>query len=371
MKELGIYVHIPFCIRKCDYCDFVSFEKCSNKVNEYVDALIWEIENHEDTSFNVDTIYIGGGTPSYIDCDYIRRILSKIKEKFIVNTDAEITIEVNPGTVTKNKLERYLIMGINRLSIGLQTTSNKLLKEIGRIHTYEDFLKTYDLAKEVGFKNINVDLMFGIPGQTIWNLKESVRLLLYKRPTHISTYSLIVEDNTKLKAEVDSGIKVLPDEKLEREMYWDIKKTLENEGYEHYEISNFALKGFESKHNLNCWNQKDYIGFGVASHGYIDGIRYSHSNNLFKYIEDPKDIVIEERQSEHEKKMEYMLLGLRKISGVSISEFERKFGVNPLFYFRFEISKLVDKDLIEVDLDSIKLTKYGLDLANQVWMEFV
>ena len=213
--------------------------------------------------------------------------------------------------------------------------------------------------------------MFGIPGQTIWNLKESVRLLLYKRPTHISLYSLIVEDNTKLKDDIESGRKVLPSEKLEREMYWDIKKILENEGYEHYEISNFALKGYESKHNLNCWNQEEYIGFGVAAHGYINSIRYTHSKKLSEYIDAPGEISIEERQGEHEKKKEYMLLGLRKLSGVSISDFERKFQINPLFYFRFEISKLVEKELLEVDLDNIKLTKSGLDLANQVWMEFV
>lgn len=151
MREVGIYIHIPFCIRKCDYCDFISFEKCSNKVNEYIEALLCEIENYPENNFNINTIYIGGGTPSYIDCEYIKKILSKIREKFIVNSNVEITIEVNPGTVTKNKLESYILMGINRLSIGLQTTSNKLLKELGRIHTYEDFLKTYDLAKEVRF----------------------------------------------------------------------------------------------------------------------------------------------------------------------------------------------------------------------------
>lgn len=213
--------------------------------------------------------------------------------------------------------------------------------------------------------------MFGIPGQTIWNLKESLRLILYKRPTHISTYSLILEENTKLKKDVDNGIKKLPSEDSEREMYWNIKKILENEGYEHYEISNFALKGYESKHNMNCWNQDEYIGFGLASHGYMNSIRYTHSNKLKEYIDCPGEISIVERQGEHEKKKEYMLLGLRKISGVSISEFERRFKINPLFYFRFEISKLVDEELLEVDLDNIKLTKKGLDLANQVWMEFV
>lgn len=371
MKEVGIYVHIPFCIRKCDYCDFVSFEKSSSKFNDYVNSVLWEIDNYKDNSFNVDTIYFGGGTPSVLDAEYIAKLLRKIRERFIVNQDAEITIEVNPGTVTKSKLERYYQIGINRLSIGLQSSSNVLLKNLGRIHTYDDFVKTFDLAREVGFKNINVDLMLGIPGQSIWSLKETLMQVIDKKPTHISMYSLILEDNTKLKYEVDNGIKTLPTEDEDRDMYWNAKRILEEHGFEHYEISNFAQPGYKSLHNWNCWNQKEYLGFGLASHGYMRGVRYSHTDKLIRYLANPVDITVEERQSEHEQKREFMLLGLRKIEGVCISDFERKFSINPLFYFRFEISKLVEEELIEVDLDHIRLTKRGLDLANQVWMEFV
>ena len=395
MKEIGIYIHIPFCVKKCDYCDFVSYCDKSNLIEEYIEKLKEEIQsNLKNEEYKIKTIYIGGGTPSSIDSKYVVDILNTVKRTVGIATfddpKIEITIELNPGTVTEKKLLDYKNVGINRMSIGLQETNNELLKQIGRIHTYEEFLETYNLARKVGFRNINVDLMIGLPNQSIANIKESLNKIIKLNPEHISVYSLILEEGTKLyKKYVEKQIE-LPDEELERNMYWYVKNTLENNGYIQYEISNFAKKGYESKHNTSCWNQEEYIGLGVNAHSYIAGTRYSNTENLEKYINiswsyealedvggailgDPKRInrFIHEKQSKEDMQKEYMLLGLRKIEGVSIQSFKNKFGANPIFIFRNELSKLVEKKLIEIDGDNIKLTNKGLDLANIVWEEFI
>ena len=372
--ELGIYIHIPFCVKKCYYCDFISFTNQNENIETYIKAVLKELDEYDLNKYNVTTIYIGGGTPSTISSAYIVNILEKIKEKIKNNKtkrkDIETTIEVNPGTVTKEKLQDYKNAGVNRLSIGLQTTNNKLLKIIGRIHTYEEFLETYKLAEEVGFKNINVDLMIGLPSQTIQDLKDSLNKVIKLEPKHISTYSLILEEDTILEKLVESEKVILPDEDKERQMYWYVKNTLELNGYKHYEISNFAKEGYESKHNLNCWEQKQYIGLGLAASSYINNERYSNVIDMKKYLNGSGKI-IEEKQSIEDAEKEYMLLGLRKIDGVSIAKFKEKFACNPLFLFRKELNKLVRDKLIIVDGDSIKLTKKGLDFANLVWEEFV
>lgn len=379
MKNIGIYVHIPFCKKKCDYCDFISFANQENMQEKYVMALNNDIEKTSKTikEYQVNTIYFGGGTPSYIDEKLIVKVLENIKNHYIICEDAEITIEINPGTVNKEKLITYKQAGFNRLSIGLQSTHDRLLKLIGRIHTYDEFLETYNLAREVGFKNINVDLMLALPTQTIEELIESTNKIISLKPEHISIYSLNLEEGTVLYNKIQNKELKLIDEDLERKMYWKTKETLERNGYNHYEISNFAKKGFESKHNMNCWLQEEYLGFGVAAHSYLNNKRFSRISNLYEYVKNieednfEKNIEINETQDREARAKEYMLLGLRKIEGVSISAFERKFEINPLFYFRFEISKLEENDLLEVDLDNIKLTKKGLDLANQVFEEFV
>lgn len=375
MDRFGIYVHIPFCKQKCKYCDFISFS-CMEKIDAYFDVLIKEIKNKKIYApKEVTTIYIGGGTPSLPESKYIVKTIETIKEFFKVSTNAEITIEVNPGTVTKEKLIDYRNAGVNRLSIGLQSTNNEILKLIGRIHNYEEFLNTYNLAKEVGYNNINVDLMLGIPTQTENDVIDSVNKVISLNPKHISIYSLIVEENTEIQRMINCGILNMPSEDVERNMYWKTKKILEKNGFIQYEISNFAKKGYESKHNLDCWNQEEYIGMGLASHSYFNRKRFSNIDNLDKYIENEncleKNIIINEVQKKEEQAKEYMLIGLRKIDGISISKFEKKFRINPLFYFRFEINNLVEKGLIEVDLDNIKLTKKGLDFANIVFEEFV
>ena len=379
-RELGIYIHIPFCAQKCDYCDFISFpyRLQSEKIKDYIKTMEEEIDSYNVTSFNVTTIYIGGGTPSVIPSQYIEEILLKIKQKLEESENLtkwkqiEITIEVNPGTTNKTKLETYQKVGINRLSIGLQTTNNKLLKQIGRIHTYEDFLNTYQTVKEVGFENSNVDLMLGLPNQTIQDLKKSLQEVIALNPNHISTYSLIIEEGTPIAKKIEKGELVLPDEELERQMYWYVKNTLELNGYTHYEISNFAKEGKESKHNFNCWKQKEYIGIGVAASSYLNKKRYSNVNDIKKYIEQKgKEKIILENQTLEEAKKEYMLLGLRMIKGVSIAEFKQKYGENPIFLYRKELEKMVKQELLIVEEDKIRLTNKGLDFANLVWEEFV
>lgn len=374
MKNIGVYIHIPFCIKKCDYCDFISYCNKEDLVEEYIENLIKEIEQElNKDEYKIKTIYIGGGTPSSIDSKYIVNILDKIKENQKIE-NAEITIEVNPGTVTHQKLLDYKNAGINRLSIGLQETHDKLLKQIGRIHTYEEFLDTYNLSRTIGFKNINVDLMIGLPNQNVQNIKENLERIIKINPEHISVYSLILEEGTKLYKKYEDKEIELPDEELERNMYWYVKNTLENNGYTHYEISNFAKKGYESKHNLDCWKQKEYIGIGLSAHSYLNGIRYSNQeikNGQPTFGPLLYSKIIHEEQNIEDMKKEYMLLGLRKIEGVSVQEFKNKFGENPIFLFRNEFNKLVEENLLEIDGDAIKLTNKGLDFANLVWEEFI
>lgn len=390
MRELGIYVHIPFCIKKCKYCDFISFDNILEKSQIYCKSLIDTIENVEiifpklnisvnefKENFIINTIYFGGGTPSSIDSDLIIEILKTIKKKFKVANNCEITIEINPGTVNEQKLKNYKDAGFNRISIGLQETHNNILNLIGRIHTYEQFVESFKMARKIGFENINIDLMLGLPNQTLENLEESINRVIELKPNHISLYSLILESGTDLEKSVNAGKLLLPQEDLERKMYHKTKIILEKNGFSHYEISNFAKKGFESKHNLNCWDQKEYLGFGISAHSYLDKIRFSNISDLDRYLLNIKNskfednIEINEIQNHEDILKEYMMLGFRKLNGVKISEFEYKFRINPLFYFRFEISKLEEEGLIEVDLDNIKLTKKGLDLANLVFEEFV
>ncbi len=374
-KEIGVYAHIPFCKQKCYYCDFISYCNKDNLIGDYVKAVKKEIRMQNIQS-QITTVYIGGGTPSYIDSKYIVEIIDEVKKKNL-SKRPEITIEVNPGTVTKEKLKDYKKCGINRLSIGLQSAQDEILKEIGRIHNFEQFLETYQMARKVGFKNINVDLILGIPNQRIKDLKDSLEKIIELQPEHISVYSLIVEDGTPIANKIEKGELELPDEDTERNMYWYVKNTLELNGYIHYEISNFAKKGRESKHNMNCWNQNQYFGFGVAAHSYRDITRYSNTEKIEEYIKNvmterlDRNRIIHEIQKEYDAEKEYMLLGLRKIVGVNISEFKLKFGDNPIYLFRNELKKLTDEGLIIVDEDFIRLTNKGIDLANLVWEEFV
>lgn len=382
---MGIYIHIPFCAKKCKYCDFVSFDDLNDLVKDYCNALIKEIdnivdelkENAELDDIKIDTIYIGGGTPSIIPETEIEKILNRIKSEFNIIQNVEITIEVNPGTASKEKLERYYNIGINRLSIGLQSTNNSLLKMLGRVHNYKQFEEVFDISRKIGFNNINVDLMIGLPNQKLEDVEESVLNIMGKNPEHISVYSLIVEENTQMYDMVYKGELILPDEELERKMYWKVKELLEQNGYYQYEISNFSKKGYESKHNVNCWNQCEYIGFGVSAHSYIEKNRTSNIENIKTYINNclngdyMQNVILHEHQSSSDMMKEYMLLGLRKIEGVNIQKFKEKFIKNPIYLFKDELNRLYNMELIEIEDNFIKLTNKGIDLANIVWEEFV
>lgn len=374
-EELGIYIHIPFCKSKCFYCDFASYSDKCNEIEDYIKEVIKEIGQYNLNNYNVTTIYIGGGTPSFIDAKYIEQLLTELKRKLTENKtkweDIEITIEINPGTITENKLKQYKKSGVNRISIGLQSTNDALLKQIGRIHNYQEFLEAYKLIKKTGFENINIDFMIGLPNQTIKDIKHTLEEIQRLDPNHVSIYSLIVEEGTKIEQLIDKGKLQLLDEEVERDMYWYVKNTLELNGYRHYEISNFAKEGKESKHNLNCWEQKEYIGLGVAAHSYLDGIRYSNSDFIEGKQWNFRDKKIEEKQTLEDKKKEYMLLGLRKIDGISIQKFKEKYTDNPVFLYRKELEKLIDEGLLKIDGDFIRLTSLGIDLANLVWEKFI
>ena len=406
IKEIGLYIHIPFCKHKCYYCDFVSYANKKKFFKKYVECVKKEIgkyarenrimsEHGLEPKYVIKTIYIGGGTPSLIDEEYIEDILKSIRENFEItsnleenyeaqdekiknyNSQIETTIEVNPGTVTKEKLQKYLECGINRLSIGLQAVQDNLLKEIGRIHTFEDFQNVYKWAREVGFENINVDLMIGLPNQTLDDVKESTKKVMDLKPEHISVYSLILEENTKLEDMVIKGKLELPDDEIERKMYWYVKKALEKHKYIHYEISNFARPGFESKHNSDCWNQNEYIGIGAAASSFMNNARYENTSDLEEYISNiendkpSKNIQLQELLDDESKIDEYMMLSLRKISGVNISEFKRKFNQNPIIRYNKILEKLIKEELIEIDGNNIRLSSKGIDLANLVWEEFI
>ena len=374
MQELGIYVHIPFCKRKCHYCDFLSFSGATRLIEKYIEALKQEIDKAKvnKDEYIVKTIYFGGGTPSFIDSKYIVEILQLIKKKFNILQNAEITIEANPGTVDEQKLKDYYNAGINRISFGVQATNSDLLKIVGRIHSYSSFVNGYNLARSIGFKNINVDLMIGLPVQRLDDVEKDLERILSLKPEHISVYSLIVEEGTKIEEKLKKDELYLPSEEEERKMYWTVKKELENNGYIHYEISNFAKPGYESKHNVACWNQEEYIGFGLGAHSYFDNKRYSNTIDFEEYFDWPENSkIIHEKQNKNDKMKEYILLGLRKLEGVKISEFKNKFVDNPIYLYRQELNKLIKEDLLKIDNDNIKLTNKGIDLANLVWEEFI
>jgi len=378
LEELGIYIHIPFCKQKCFYCDFCSFANKNEMQEKYVETVINEIKNitHKE-KYTVTTIYLGGGTPSILNPEYIKNILQEIKSSFKILDDAEITIEINPGTVNEEKLKRYKEYGINRLSIGLQSANDKILKNIGRIHDYKQFEETFFFARKCGFKNINVDLMIGLPTQAIEDVKQTLEKIIQKNPEHISVYSLIIEEGTTIEKLINENKLQLPDEETERIMYWTVVNELKENGYNQYEISNFSKKTYESKHNTNCWKQKQYIGLGTSAHSYLNKKRYSNTNNIEEYIKNiqesniSKNITIHEEQTEESTMNEYMLLGLRMIQGININEFKQKFKTDPTIKYKEILEKLQKENLIQITKTSIKLTKQGIDFGNIVWEEFI
>lgn len=377
MENLGIYIHIPFCNSKCNYCDFVSFTGCNDKVEIYVDSLIEEIQLYKGKveDYIVDTIFIGGGTPSSIPALYIGRILEKIFKVFTIKKDCEITIEINPGTLDANKAKRYREVGINRASLGLQTTSKELLKLLGRTHSLEDFNSSIKILRESGFNNINVDLIFGVPKQTLADLERDLKHLINLNIDHIALYSLIIEEGTSLYDLYMMNKLDLPGEDLEREFYHRGLGLLKEAGYIHYEISNFSRPGFKSKHNLKYWKQRPYLGLGLNSHSYFEGKRFFNSGDLDQYIAllDKGNLPVESYQLQGEDMdiSDYCIFGLRLIEGIDLGEFEKRFGKSIYYFFEGPINKHLGSGLLDVDEGYIRLSQRGLDLANIVEVDFL
>lgn len=368
--KLSIYVHLPFCVRKCLYCDFVSGVGNENTMESYVNKLLDEIDSfigNKDEKLQVDTIFFGGGTPSVLPAFMIDKILCKLKSVFAVDEDGEISIEVNPGTADKEKLDAYRKMGINRLSIGLQSTWDEELRTLGRIHTYKEFLEVYKWAREAGFTNINVDLMSALPGQSKESYEETLMRVTALGPEHISAYSLIVEEGTPF-GEMELN---LPDEDTEREMYEMTRDILADAGYVRYEISNYAKAGYECRHNVGYWTGKEYLGFGVAAASYFQGKRWKNQDNrdayLIKGAQREEEIVL----SLEDKMSEFMFLGLRMSKGVSAKRFYECFGKTPDSVFGEAIERHIKNGLLKEEGDALFLTSKGTDLANYVMSDFI
>lgn len=373
-KELELYLHIPFCIRKCAYCDFLSGPATDAVKKQYVDALIREIKTtgKQYKEYCVTTIFMGGGTPSILFSEQITAIFEALKHSFSIKEDAEITMEVNPGTVTEEKFQAWKAAGINRLSIGLQSVKNEELQMLGRIHSYEQFLDTFQKARAYGFENINVDLISAIPGQTLKSWCETLRTVAELSPEHISAYSLIIEEGTPFYEKYGEETALLPDEETERKIYEETEKILLEYGYERYEISNYAKKGYECRHNCGYWQRKEYLGLGIGAASLIENRRFHVVTDLNTYLEkDSLNYEEEETLSEQEEMEEFMFLGLRMMEGVSKIDFETYFGKNIEEVYGTVLEELEGEQLLENSGDRIKLTKYGIDISNYVFEQFL
>ena len=379
-KELELYVHIPFCVKKCSYCDFLSAPATEQTKEAYMAALFAEIGGRaKDYKERIVTsIFIGGGTPSLLSGDSIRQLMEHIREGFRLAPDAEITMEVNPGTVTTEKLTAFYAAGINRLSIGMQSAQEQELKILGRIHDFDGFCQVYREAVEAGFTNINVDVMSGLPGQTLASYKDTLEkvLRLEPMPQHISAYSLIVEEGTPFAAMADRGELPLPEEDTERAMYEETIEVLAGYGFHRYEISNYALDGYECRHNVGYWIRRDYLGFGIGAASLIDNVRFQNGRDLNAYLAHPL-ACREEQQSltTQEQMEETMFLGLRLIRGVSYPEFARCYGQTLEEVYGEVIARNEADGLLTVREDEtgrrLMLTGRGLDVSNYVMAQFL
>ena len=381
-KEIGIYIHIPFCESKCFYCNFTSFCNMDNYIDKYVDSVCKEIIEKAEilSEYKIKTVYFGGGTPSYIDSKYIEKILNTLKLFKKSNDEfVEVTIEVNPNSVTLDKLLLYKTAGINRLSIGLQSTENKILKNIGRAHKYEDFLRVLKDAKEANITNISIDLIYPLPGLDLSGLNNELDEIISLKDEynikHISIYNLEVHEDTKLDFLLKNNFLELVDEDEEYEMRNLINKKLVDNDFKQYEISNFAVEGFEAIHNTNYWNQGYYLGFGAGASSFILGTRYTNIPDVKKYINSINnfsDIVFEKEDLDKLDLMkEYVILRLRLNQGVYKEAFNKKFEVDILNVFGNEIKELEEKGLIINNNKNIYLSERGKEIANVVWEKFV
>jgi len=376
-KRLSLYMHVPFCKSKCGYCDFNSFPGKERLVPDYFEALKREIGYYSKklAGYKIKTLFIGGGTPSYVDARYIYETVNFLRQNAEMEEGAEITIESNPGTLTYEKLLAYRDIGVNRLSIGLQSYQDHILKKLGRIHTAEEFAENFKLVKKAGFRNVNVDLMFGIPGQNRGEWAHTLSKTIELRVPHISCYSLKIEEESLFGKLVKEGGLTPADEETDRDMYRLAVGKLEKSGFTHYEISNFSIPGFECRHNLVYWRAESYIGLGAGAHSYFMGKRYNNIYSVEKYMESVSEEGVPEENVEEigkrEEMSEYMMLGFRLVEGISGFEFKRRFGEDLFSVYGAELERLQKRHLVELSGDGVRLTDLGLDLANQVFMEFV
>ncbi|RKD34749.1 radical SAM family heme chaperone HemW [Thermohalobacter berrensis] len=377
MKEIGVYIHIPFCKSKCYYCDFNSFPEKFNLVEKYVYYIKKEIDIYAKEYPNciIKTVFIGGGTPSAIEARYIEEIINYLFKKFKTEEKIEISIECNPKTLTREKLRTYRNIGINRISIGLQSLNDNLLRKIGRIHTSGDFFNSLKLIKEEGFENINVDIMFNLPSQTLEDVINTLKRVITLDIKHISFYSLKIEKGTPFYKLYNQSKLKLPSEDLERRMYYKGKEILEKNGFKHYEISNFAKEDFKCRHNIIYWKVKPYLGIGLSAHSNLSKKRWRNVasfESYFKYLEKDKKPIIELEKIDSQTEIsEFMILGLRLVDGINKAEFRERFKIDIHNIYNKQLIKLKDLGLIREDKENIKLTKKGLDLANIVFMEFI
>lgn len=377
MKPLGLYIHIPFCERKCYYCDFNSFSGKGQYIEEYMAAVQKELKLYSGklTDYSIKSVFIGGGTPSLVEGPLIGRVMEQINKECSLSNEAEITMEVNPGTLTSEKLREYYESGVNRLSFGLQACQNHLLQILGRIHSYEEFLKNVTIAREIGFENINVDLMFALPNQQLWEWEESLQALVRLGIPHISAYSLIWEEGTRFQKWQESGELKPLEEELELAMYHRAIGYLKEMGYEHYEISNFAKANHRCVHNQIYWYNQPYLGLGAGAHSYLEERRFSNAYGLeeyLQYIKEGKVPVIERTALTFKDEVsETMFLGLRMMEGVSIEAFHNRFGVTPLALYGKTLHQLKTQGLIEMNSSRIYLTPKGIDLSNLVFREML
>ncbi|WP_297517532.1 radical SAM family heme chaperone HemW [uncultured Clostridium sp.] len=373
MKNISLYIHIPFCDQKCHYCDFPSFAGKGDLKDRYIDALNKEI-NQNIEGYIINTIFVGGGTPSSLSAEQLERLLSNVKN-FNFASDIEFTVECNPGSITREKLEVMKKYGVNRLSMGLQAVQNTLLKDLGRIHSYEVFKENFELARECGFNNINVDLMFGLPKQKVSEWKESLEMICTLSPEHISAYSLIIEEGTRFNKLYEADKLKLPNEEDEREMYHLAKRTLLGNGFTQYEISNYSKKDLECRHNVAYWKMENWLGVGSAASSYMNGERFTNFSKIETYIEK-----IENGESQREEDTvntieenieEFMFMGLRLIEGISEDEFEIRFKRTVDSMYKDIMKKFVSQNLLVRENRRIYLTEKGIEYSNMVMSEML
>lgn len=391
MHSIGVYIHIPFCVQKCVYCDFLSGPATRQRQQEYMQALLREIvwESKYYTQYVIKTIFIGGGTPSILEAEEIAEILNCLRAHYQMDAKAEITLEMNPGTADQDKLLKLKRAGINRLSIGLQSADNAELKMLGRIHTYEDFLRTYHQARETGFSNINIDLMSALPGQHMEHWVRTLEKVAALQPEHVSAYSLIIEEGTPLYEHLDAWAPV-PEEDEDRQMYEETKRLLAQQGYHRYEISNYAKPGYACRHNSiywqrGVWHTADFVGFGLGASSTVGDRRWENTKNMKRYLsvfqeqnrkrygssagESVKESAV--KLSVMEQMAEFMFLGLRMMGGVSKREFADSFAEDMDEIYGTALQKWTRMGMMAQEDDMVMLTDAGIDVSNTILSDFV